>query len=193
MNKKHIITIAGKLGSGKSSTAKKVAEILGYKHLSTGDFMRVLAQKRNITLEEFSEVAEKDLSIDEELDNFNKEIQKEKDVVLDSRLGFHFIPDSFKVFLELSPKIAALRILKDKETNPNRHNEAVSLFNSQKTIITNIKKRLKSEQKRYKELYKIKDHTSHKNFNLIINTAKIPLEEVSQKIVEEYKKWLNQS
>ena len=35
--KSTIITITGLPGSGKSSTAKRVAEILAYKHFSSGD------------------------------------------------------------------------------------------------------------------------------------------------------------
>ena len=33
--------------------------------------------------------------------------------------------------------------------------------------------------------------TVGKNFDLVINTEKIPLEEVSKKVVEEYNNWLN--
>src|ERR1035437_2410244 len=111
MNKKHIITIAGKLGSGKSSTAKMVAEILNYKHYSTGDFMRSIADEKGIPLVKFNKIAENDPSIDKILDDRNKEIGNMENIVLDSRLGFYFIPESFKVFLELDPSIASERIL----------------------------------------------------------------------------------
>lgn len=192
MEKKHIITIAGKLGSGKSSTAKRVAEILQYKHKSTGDFMREIANERGITLAELSIIAENDSSIDKALDNHNLEIGKENNIVLDSRLGFHFIPNSFKVFLDLDPKIAAIRILKDKESNPNRSKESDD-FDTEEGISEKIKFRLDSERKRYKELYGIEDHTDSINFDLVINTENIPLEEVSKKVVEEYKNWLNKN
>ena len=52
--KKEIITIAGANGSGKSSTAKKIAQQLGFKHLSSGDLMRQIAKENNITLEELA-------------------------------------------------------------------------------------------------------------------------------------------
>ncbi len=191
MVKKHIITIAGKLGSGKSSTAKLVAELLSYKHYSTGDFMRSIANERGISLTDLSLIAEKDDTIDKALDDHNLEIGKMENVVLDSRLGFHFIPASFKVFLELDPSIACLRILEDKRTNPNRYTEA-TLFDSKEKVIESIKNRLLSERKRYKELYGIEDHTAHNNFDLVIDTEKIPLVEVSQKVIEEYNKWLNE-
>jgi cytidylate kinase len=190
MGKKHIITIAGKLGSGKSSTAKRVSEILGYTHYSTGDFMRALANEKNISLAELSKIAENDRTIDDILDDRNKKIGNEKDVVLDSRLGFYFIPDSFKVFLELDSDTSAERILCDKKNNLNRSKESSGGFDTQEEIKENIENRLVSERKRYKELYGIEDHTSYDNFDLVIDTKKIPLEEVSKKIIEEYNIWL---
>lgn len=193
MIKKHIITIAGKLGSGKSSTAKMVADILSYKHYSTGDFMRSIADEKGVPLGDLSRLAENDPSIDKMLDDRNLEIGGMDNIVLDSRLGFHFIPDSFKVFLELDPVIASERILNDKNFNPNRHKESNDNFDTVDTIKEKINLRLESERKRYKDLYNIEDHTDHTNFDLIIDTEKIPLEEVSRKVIEGYNKWLNQS
>lgn len=191
MSKKHLITIAGKLGSGKSSTAKKVSEILGYKHLSSGDFMRDIANKRGISLMELNKIAEEDSSIDKELDDRNTEIGKQADIVIDSRLGFHFIPESFKVYLDLHPEIAAGRILKDKENNPNRHREDSRAFDTKEDIMKSIVDRQESEKSRYDKIYGIKDVSCSDNYDLIIDTSKYSLEEVAQKITEEYKKWLN--
>jgi len=191
MEKKHIITIAGKLGSGKSSTAKKVAEILGYKHASTGDFMRKMAEERGISLDELSKIAESDSSIDIAIDDYSRGIGNKNNIVLDSRLGFYFIPLSFKVFLELDPLVAANRILEDAKVNPLRHKETLQGFHTVEEIARSITKRIKSERKRYQELYGIQDQTDPQNFHLVINTAKIPLNEVSLKIIKEYNKWLN--
>ncbi len=191
MIKKHIITIAGSLGSGKSSTAKKLAELLNYKHYSTGDFMRSIADERGISLGDLSVLAESDTSIDKELDDRNKEIGQMSDIVLDSRLGFHFIPDSFKVFLALDSQIAAERILEDKKNNPNRSTESSGSFDSKESIIKDIESRFNSERKRYKDLYGIEDQTARGNFDLVIDTSNIPLNEVSKKVVEEYNNWLS--
>lgn len=191
MDKKHIITIAGKLGSGKSSTAKLIAEVLGYKHYSTGDFMRSIANEKGISLGDLSKIAETDSSIDKELDDHNIKIGGMNDIVLDSRLGFHFIPDSFKVFLELDPETASKRILEDKKNNLNRSKEATGDFDTKESILEKINHRLLSERKRYKELYGIEDQTSHSNFDLVIDTKEINLKDVSNKIITEYNNWLN--
>ena len=44
VNKKHIITLSGRPGSGKSSTADKVAELLGYTRFSSGNMVREVCQ-----------------------------------------------------------------------------------------------------------------------------------------------------
>jgi len=190
MEKKHIITITGSLGSGKSSTAKKVAEILGYMHASGGDFMRSIANDRGISLEELSAIAESDPSVDIALDEQNKKIGQEDNIVIDSRLGFYFIPQSFKVLLELDPTIAAKRILKDASVNPNRAKEAKDKFDTEENITSSISSRLLSERKRYKELYGIEDHRAPEHFDLVIDTANFPVEAVADQIIKSYKEWL---
>ena len=60
MEKKHIITISGKPGSGKSSTSDKVAELLNYTRFSSGDMVRKMLERKNITLAEFNEKDDKD-------------------------------------------------------------------------------------------------------------------------------------
>ena len=97
-------------------------------------------------------MAETDDSIDRALDDYNLEIGKMENVVLDSRLGFYFIPDSFRVFLELDPIIASERIMNDRKTNPDRHREAVG-FDTKEEVAESINNRLLSERKRYKDLY----------------------------------------
>lgn len=191
MNKKHIITIAGSLGSGKSSTAKKLADILDYTHYSTGDLMRSIATERGISLVELSKLAETDMSIDKKLDDSNLQIGMMENIILDSRLGFHFIPDAFKVFLELDGETASERILADKKNNPNRSKEDSGSFDTKESIIESINIRHQSERKRYKDLYNIENVTSPDNFDLIINTKNNSLEEVCKIIVGEYNNWLN--
>jgi len=188
--KKTIITIGGMLCSGKSTTAYRLALGLKYKVTSTGEYMRSMAEKRGITLEELSLIAERDSSIDMELDEFNISIGRdEKDIILDSRLGFHFIPDSFKVFLGLDLRTAALRILNDKNRIKESH-----AFSTEDEIFQSITKRFASERSRYKALYDIDDHTDPNNFDLVIDTGAPAYdhntEAVVLKIHEEYQKWL---
>lgn len=186
--KKHIITINGVPGSGKSSTANGVAEVLNYKRFSTGDFMRNIAVSMNINLNELQKIAENDNGeIDKKIDDENRKLREDDNFVIDSRLAFHFIPESFKVFLDLPLEISKERIMNNLKNNPLRA-QSESAENLDK-VYENIVARLNSENKRYKEYYGV-DYTDKNNFNLVIDTNKNNLNEVVSIILKEYKNWL---
>ena len=192
MNKRHIITMAGGLGSGKSVTAKIVAEKLGYPHYSGGDFMRKMAEKRGVSLADLGNMAETDASIDKEIDAMQKEFMDTNDsFVIDSRLGWFFAPDSFKVFLEVDPDVAAKRVLADLQKKAeNRKNEASEVLTTAEEVKNNQAKRVESERQRYEEYYGIKDHYDKNHFDFCIDTNNTPAEVVAEKILEAYKNWL---
>lgn len=175
------ITIAGDLGSGKSTVRNILAKELSYDKFSIGDFMGDMAMKRNITLLELSKLAETDKSIDIELDKTQVEFGKSHDeFVLDARLGWHFIPDSFKVYLKVDPDEAAKRIYNDKREDET---ENTSKEATKQNIIT----RKQSEKKRYKEYYGL-NYDAPENFDIIIDTTNISPQEVANKIIEASKK-----
>ena len=64
-----IITISGTLGSGEKSVAMILAKKLKMSHHSGGKFIRNIAERKDIPLEDFTKMAEKDTSIDVELDH----------------------------------------------------------------------------------------------------------------------------
>lgn len=186
--KKEIITINGLPGSGKSSTANKVAEKLDYKRFSTGDFMRNIALSINISLMELSKIAEQDNGeIDKKIDDENRKLKEDNKFVIDSRLAFHFIPESFKVFLDLPLEISKERIMNNLKTNALRQ-ESEKAENVDE-VYRNITERLESEKKRYLQFYNI-DYTNKNNFDLVIDTNKNNLEEVVDIIIKEYENWL---
>lgn len=184
--KKEIITICGGLGSGKSSTAKKVAKILGFQHFSSGDFFRQVGLELNLSINEINIKAETDPKIDEMTDKKLQNMRDKEKVVIDSRTAYHWIPESFKIYLDLSPEIAKDRVLNSiKENKLRMESEQIS---SVEEAYQKMQERFLSEQKRYWTLYKI-DNTDKSNFDLIIDTNKNNLEQVVDIIVTEYKKW----
>jgi cytidylate kinase len=188
--KKEIITLTGSLGSGKSSTARGVAEALGYERFSAGDFQRSAAASLGLTYDEYQKIAEQDPSWDRKADDALIAAGEIPHRVIEARLGYHFIPDSFKVFFYLDPKIAAERILKDAAVNPARGKETVDGVRDVDTIVAGIEERLASEIRRYQKHYGIPDVYDRKYFDLYIDTSEHPLDEVIQIVVTEYKKWL---
>ncbi len=171
------ITISGALGSGKSTVAKLVAKKLNLKHYSTGDFMREIAIKRKVTLLELSKLAETDPSVDKELDQRQIRLGQEEDnFIIDARLGWHFIPDSIKVFLNVADEEAARRIFAERRTD-EKYNLTL------KATLENIKQRRESETKRYQQYYMV-NYFNLKNYDLVIDTTKLTAEKVTEKIVE---------
>ena len=172
-----IITISGDVGSGKSTVAKIIAKKLGFKHYSTGDFMRSMAKEKKISLMQLGRLAEKSRTIDKELDERQKKLGMEKDsFVIDSRLGFHFIPNSKKVYLKVNDEIAAERIFSSK-----RDDEKYNL--TLRKTLDNIKERRKSEIMRYKKYYGI-NLMDLKNYDIVIDTSDITAEEAADRIIK---------
>lgn len=182
--KKSIITIVGYPGSGKSSTARGVAEALHYERFSSGALMREIGARRGLSIEETNKAAETDPSFDMEVDKALRALNDRTNLVVDSRIAYHWLPDAFKVLLKLDPKIAAQRVYAQLQ-HEGRENERAS---SVEEVYENLKERIESECKRYWATYGI-DYRDEKHFDLIIDTAEHPLEEVVRRIVEGYKEW----
>ena len=171
-----IITISGKAGSGKSTVAAEIAKKLKLKHCSIGDLMRQIAKEKKISLPELGKIAEKDKSIDEELDNQQMKLRNKDNFVIDGRLTAFFIPDAdLKIFLDCKDKVRAERILKD-----TRKDEKSSTVTE---VIKKIKSREQSERKRYKEYYNV-DYYNKRLYDFIIDTTKITASRVVDRIIK---------
>jgi len=170
-----IITISGKAGSGKSTVAREVAKRLGLKHYSIGNLMRQLAKEKKMPLNELSRLAEKDKSIDLELDKKTVELRAADNFVIDGRLTAYFLPYAdLKVFLDCKDKVRAERILIDKRDDEKSK--------SLKELVKKIRQREQSERKRYSKLYKI-DYHDKTLYNLMIDTTNLSIKEVVDEII----------
>jgi len=173
------IALSGTPGSGKSTAARLLAKKLNLRHYSTGEFMRKIARDRNVSIVELNELAESDLSIDQEIENYSKKIgQTEDDFVIDSRLAYHFIPDSIKIFFDADLDERARRIAQD-----NRQDEPHEI----KAVKKEIQKRRELEKERYRELYNL-DPYDKSNYDLVIDTTDSTPEKNVQKIIKFLKK-----
>jgi cytidylate kinase len=189
MSRPHIITLSGKPGSGKSSTADKVAEMLNYTRYSSGDMVRQLLQRHHLTLAQYNERAKKDHALDDEVDNMLRDLRSSQDIVVDSRLGFYWIPESFKVYLDLDLEVATARIYKDAVSNTNRSGSGEGTA-SLIEVSRQVKARMQNEQQRFKDLYHV-DPYSLSHFDLIIDTSRHSPQTVALTVFDTYKKWLD--
>lgn len=183
--KKQIITLAGSPGSGKSSTAKAIAADLGFQHFSSGDFFRQLAVERGQSIEAMNISAEVQRDIDLKVDNLLQEMYRTADrLVIDSRMAWHWMPASFKVFLVLDPATAAERIFAQLQAAARLSEDAASVEEMRRSI----DRRAASEQKRYAALYGV-DATGPLNFDVVINTKHNDLETVTAMVSAAYRAW----
>jgi CMP/dCMP kinase len=183
--KKKIITIAGSLGSGKSSTAKAVAAVLGFRHFSSGDLFRQIAAERGESIEAMNISAEVQRDIDLKVDYLLQHMyQTEEKLVIDSRMAWHWMPGSFKVFLVLDPDTAAQRIFNHLRAEGRTSEDARSV----EEVRHSVDRRFASEQKRYAGLYGV-NPTHPSNFDIAINTKHNDLETVTEILLAAYRAW----
>lgn len=176
------ITITGNLGGGKTSVCREL-EKYGFKIITGGGLFRDIAKEKGISVLELNELAKADRSIDDMIDNRTIKIGKEEDNVLfDSRLAWHFAPDSFKVFLLTDSYEAARRTYEGGA----REAEEYSDINA---TMAGLKQRADLERARFKELYDI-DYYDRNNYDLIIESTYASPEQIAKEIMrnfEEYK------
>lgn len=183
--KKHVITLTGLPGSGKSSTANAVAHTLGYRRFSSGDFARQVAAEHGITIEEWNKKAEEMPTLDFEVDEAVRKAGESTNLVIDSRIAFHWIPDAFKVFLTLDPRTAANRTFAQIQKEGRASQQASTAEEAYQNTLA----RIESERVRYKKLYDL-DYTDESQYDLVVDTGINSIEEVAEKIVAAYQKWL---
>jgi cytidylate kinase len=189
MQKKHIVTIAGRPGSGKSSTAKGVAHRLGFDHFSSGDLFRAIGKDLGIDVFQANLTAEQNTEIDHLVDGKLQDIGAgENNKVIDSRMAWHWMPYSYKIFLDLDLETAAQRILDamdDARLNTEHvHRDPVE-------YAKDLKERLESENRRYKALYDVYPYDMQ-NYDLVVDTAKNNLQQVIQQVVDGFNAWIKE-
>lgn len=185
--KKHIITIAGKPGSGKSTTARLLAEELGYDRFSSGDLFRAIAKERGVDINTINQLAETEREIDHAVDERLRQIGTHDDcLVIDSRMAWHWMPQSFRVYLDLDLEAAAARII--AHMDPERR--AVEHVPEEPAdYAALLEARLASEIKRYQNLYQVNPYDPE-NYDLVINTADCEPATVAATVREQFQAWL---
>jgi len=178
------ITITGNLGSGKSTICRLMNEKYGFEIYSTGKIQRELAAQMNMTTLELNQLMCSDSKYDKMIDDETARISREnrdKDIIFDSRLAWHFVEHSFKVFVSVSLDVAAERVMKDKRGEV----ESYSSLQEAKKLLA---ERAATERVRYKDIYNL-NYMDFNNYNLVIDSTFSTPELIARIILQEAKEF----
>ena len=118
-----------------------------------------------------------DNNLDHEVDNRTLEIgKKENNFIFDARLAWHFIPDSFKIYLKVDLDVAVDRSMKNERGKSEK-------YVSKEEAKVNINERRRLEVTRFKDIYNV-DINDESNYDLVIDTSHMSTEEVIKEAID---------
>ena len=174
------ITLSGELGSGKSTVANYLISKMPFKIVSAGLLFRQLAAKHGMSAKEFNEFIENDPKYDHYVDDTMAELGRtDEKIIFDSRMAWHFVPSSFKIYLYVDVDTATDRIFNDV----GRVSES---YSDKATARQEIIDRRKSELLRYQNFYHC-NLDDYNNYDLIVDTSHASRDEVNELVFNSFK------
>ena len=173
------ITLSGELGSGKSTVANYLISKMPFRIVSAGLLFRQLAAKHGMSAKEFNEFIENDPKYDHYVDDTMAELGRtDEKIIFDSRMAWHFVPSSFKIYLYVDVDTATERIFNDK----GRVSES---YTDKETARQEIIDRRKSELLRYQNFYHC-NLDDYSNYDLIVDTSHATIDEVNTLVFNSF-------
>ena len=173
------ITVTGDLGSGKSTTCGALNRKFGLQIFSTGSIQRKIAVEMGMSTLELNKYMETHPEIDRLIDGELVKLSASPDnIAIDSRMAWHFVEDTFNVFLTTDETVAAQRILADKRGPSEGYTDVPH-------AIEMLRARKKSENYRYKEKYSVECY-DYSNYDLILDTTGITPEYTADVIMDQF-------
>jgi cytidylate kinase len=171
-----LITISGLSGSGKSSAAKGLSELLGMPTVDIGQIFRNLAKKYGMDVVAFGKYAEEHPQIDRELDAaMVRRAKRGKDLILQGRLAgwmavLNDLPAT-KIWIGASLRVRARRVAKRQGV-------------PYKEAFAEISKRDRDNLVRYKQTYGL-DLNDLSLYDICVQTDDLSVEQVVSCLVKE--------
>ena len=134
----------------------------------------------------FNLYVEKHPEIDKKIEYSATEYAKTHDnFIIDARLGWYAVPESFKVYLKVDINEAAKRAFNDQKRKSSEN------FNTLEEQKQDLQKRYRLENERYYKLYNVRKE-DESNYDIVIDTTNMTAQDVSNIIIKEYTKWLEE-
>ncbi|MBQ2718465.1 MAG: AAA family ATPase [Clostridia bacterium] len=175
------ISLAGDLGSGKSTVSRLLIEATGAEYYSTGKICRAAAAEHGMTIDEFNKYMETHPEVDKQIDDGLAALSADsRSLIIDSRMAFHFVRPTFRVYLTTDARTSAERIRADRR-------EGESFATIEETA-RRVAARRESENLRYFEKYGV-HIMDMQNYDLILDTTAIPPARVAELILSSLALW----
>lgn len=184
VEKKCIITITGDHASGQGTLSNHLQEKLGYEIYRNGQYVRNLAKEKGMSITEFQVYLNEHPDLDREVEkSAAKYASTHNNLIIDAKLGWYAVPNSFKVYLKVDIDVAVKRAFEDaarKNTEP---------FASIEEAKEKILYRHKEETKRWQEEYGV-NRDDMANYDLVLDTTTLTPDEVCEIVLNAYQNWL---
>lgn len=152
-----VIAVSGHHGSGRSTHAKRLAEVFGLRYVSSGTIFRQMAEERGLSLEEMSKLTDGDPELDKLIDERAREESRKGGIVLDATLsGWMAHEPDLRIFLTTPLETRIARIAE---------REGMGLEEAREETLV----RSESERDRFMKYYGI-DVTDLSIYDLTLNT-----------------------
>lgn len=175
------ISLGGDLGSGKSTVSAILCERLGAEYYSTGVICRAIAAKLGLDIADMNKYMETHPEVDEEIDNGLRALSDDpRTLIIDSRMAWHFVRDTFRVYMTTELAESAHRIFRAGRSGDGAATE--------EEMAEKIRIRRASEKLRYSEQYGV-DYTDLSNYSLVVDTTYASPEEVAECILSCFADW----
>jgi len=174
---KLVIAISGLHGTGKSTYAKQLAHDFKLSYLSAGALFREIAKEKGITLEELTNLAEKDNSLDQRIDDRTLSWADRGSVVIDALLAGWMTGERATIKIHMvAPDSVRLKRIANRDKIDFQEAKYRTL------------KRENCEKLRFKRKYGIEldDLTI---YDLVLNTSLLPIKsniKLLREVINEY-------
>ena len=173
------ISLAGDLGSGKSTVGAILKEKFGAEIVSIGRLQRSMAAEMGMDTCEFNRYQETHPEFDKILDTRLSSYESLcGNFIFDSRMAWHFVPSACSVYLQCDIAEAAKRVAKAGRSDER--------YSDEKEAADKLLLRREREKKRYADFYGV-DITDMNNYDLVVDTTDKSVEEVAEAIIDGYK------
>ncbi len=170
-----IITITGMPGAGKSTIATMLSQRLAIPWYSMGNLRGKMAAERGMTIDELNTLGEREAFTDNDVDAYQAKLGREQDnFIMEGRLSWHFIPQSFKVFLDVDVQEAAQRIFEASRRGRRADEKA---YASAQDVKDAVEARVASDARRYRKYYGV-DYLDRGHYDMVIDTTRKAPEEI---------------